>query len=64
MLKLVELEDKLEIEKREDPKKDTGQFVAGLGKPSSGKSRLLQHLNTRISVGTEVLLKKYIILTI
>ena len=53
------MEDKLEIEKREDPKKDTGQFVAGLGKPTSGKSRLLQQLNTRISVGTEVLLNKF-----
>ncbi|CAF0718048.1 unnamed protein product [Brachionus calyciflorus] len=48
----IELEDKLEIEKKEDPNK--GQFVAGHGKPTSGKgSRLLQHLNTRISVGTE-----------
>ena len=46
------MEDKLEIEKRDDPNK--GQFVAGLGKPASGKgSRLLQHLNTRISIGTE-----------
>ncbi len=45
------MEDKLEIEKREDPKKDSGQFVSGTGKP--GKSRLLQHLNTRISIGTE-----------
>lgn len=49
------MEDKLEIEKREDPNK--GQFVAGMGKPGSGKgSRLLQHLNTRISIGTEVIL--------
>lgn len=46
------MEEKLEIEKKEDVNK--GQFVSGLGKPSSGKgSRLLQHLNTRISIGTE-----------
>jgi len=38
--KLVELEDKLELND------------GGLRK-ASGKSRLLQHLNTRITVGTE-----------
>ena len=49
----VELEDRLEIEKREDPTR--GQFVMGTGKPASGKTnRLLQHLNTKISIGTEV----------
>ena len=52
---LVDMENNMEIEKHEDPRKDKGQFVSGIGKPHSGKgSRLLQHLNTRISVGTEV----------
>lgn len=49
----IELEDRLEIDKHEDVGAK-GQFVAGTGKPNSGKSsRLLQHLNTRISIGTE-----------
>lgn len=48
----VELEDKLEVgEKKDDSNK--GNFTSG-GKPGSGKSRLLQHLNTHIAVGTEV----------
>ena len=43
----------MEIEKREVG--DRGQFVPGTGKPMSGKAnRLLQRLNTKISVGTEV----------
>jgi hypothetical protein len=42
----------MEIEKRDDGRKDVGQFVSGTGKP--GKAKLLQHLNTRISIGTEV----------
>jgi hypothetical protein len=54
------LEDRLEIEKHEDVNVK-GQFVAGTGKPNSGKgSRLLQHLNTRISIGTEVNFKSKI----
>ena len=50
------MENSLEVEiHNTDTRKDKGQFVAGTGKPHSGKgSRLLQHLNTRISVGTEV----------
>lgn len=45
----------MEIEKREVG--DRGQFVPGTGKPMSGKAnRLLQRLNTKISVGTEVLI--------
>ncbi len=51
ILKKVELEDRLEIDTHDQGTK--GQFTSG--KPNSGKgSRLLQHLNTRISVGTEV----------
>jgi len=50
------MENSLEVEVHHDTKKDKGQFVSGTGKPHSGKgSRLLQHLNTRISVGTEVI---------
>ncbi len=48
----VELEDRLEIEKREDTTRDKGQFTVGGAHKSN--SRLLQHLNTRISIGTEV----------
>ena len=49
------MEEKLDVETHGgDDGTKKGQFVAGLGKPSSGKSsRLLQHLNTRISIGTE-----------
>ena len=48
----VELEDRLEVgEKKDDPNK--GNFTSG-NKPGSGKTRLLQHLNTHIAVGTEV----------
>ncbi len=55
------MEDRLEIEKHEDVNVK-GQFVTGTGKPNSGKgSRLLQHLNTRISIGTEVNFKSKII---
>ena len=50
---IVDYENRMEIEKREDGKKDAGQFVAGTGKVG-GKARLLQHLNTKISIGTEV----------
>jgi len=51
------MENALEVEVHQDSKKDKGQFVSGTGKPHSGKgSRLLQHLNTRISVATEVIL--------
>jgi hypothetical protein len=46
------LEDRLEIEKREDTTRDKGQFTIGGAQKSN--SRLLQHLNTRISIGTEV----------
>ena len=50
----VEVEEKMEIEKREDPG-SKGQFVAQTSTGTSSKSnRLLQHLNTHISVGTEV----------
>ncbi len=46
------MEDK-EVEKSNDDS-SKGQFIQGSGKPSSGKgSRLLQHLNTRICIGTE-----------
>ena len=50
------MENSLEVEiHHTDTRKDKGQFVSGIGKPHSGKeSRLLQHLNSRISVGTEV----------
>jgi hypothetical protein len=49
------MENSLEVDVHHETKKDKGQFVSGTGKPHSGKgSRLLQHLNTRISVGTEV----------
>ena len=51
----VDDEDKF-FEKTDEPNPNKGQFVAPLGKPGSGKSRLLQHLNTRISIGTEVLI--------
>jgi len=47
---IVDSEDK-ENDKPDDPSK--GQFVTNFTKPGSGKSRLLQHLNTRISIGTE-----------
>jgi len=45
----VELEDKLEIGEKKEDKGNYGN------KPGSGKNRLLQHLNTHIAVGTEVL---------
>jgi hypothetical protein len=43
------LEDKLEIGEKKEDKGNYGN------KPGSGKNRLLQHLNTHIAVGTEVL---------
>ena len=44
----------MEIDKREDPS-SKGQFVAQTSTGTSNKAnRLLQHLNTHISVGTEV----------
>ena len=47
----VDYEDKLEIEKKEDMNR--GRFVSG-NNPNSGKgSRLLQHLNSFICIGTE-----------
>lgn len=51
---IVELEDRLEIGEKKD-NSSKGEFVSGTGKPGSGKSRLLQHLNTHIAVGTEVI---------
>lgn len=48
----IELEDRLEIGEKKD-NSSKGEFVSGTGKPGSGKSRLLQHLNTHIAVGTE-----------